>query len=133
MRNKKGQSLLRLGSDEGGLFGSLLESRLSLGAGVEIELSGGAVDSSDGALLGELLDEGASDGSVHLELLHDDAASDNEDLGDLGGDLSESLLVEEDVVVKLVLNLYLGPGLFLGLTAFSGAGRLLLSLGVLSR
>ena len=129
---KKSKSLLRLGSEEGGLFGSLVESRLSLDAGVEIELGGSGLELLDASLLGELLDEGASDGTVHLELLHEGRAGDNEDLGDLGGDLSESLLVEVDVVVKLVLYLNLGPGLLLSLAAFA-AGSLLLSLGVLSR
>jgi hypothetical protein len=64
-------------------------------------------------LSGELLDQSAGDGAVDLELLHEGAAGDYENLGDLGGDLGKALLIEEDFVVKLILYLDLGPCLFL--------------------
>ena len=115
-----------------GFLGGLLESRLSLGAGEEVELSGGGIEALDGALLGELLDECAGDRTVDLELLHEGAAGDDENLGDLRGHLGEALLIEEDVVVELILYLDLGPGLFLGLGALSGTS-LLGGLGALRR
>ena len=69
-----------------------------------------------------MCDETAGDRSVNLELFHDDGAGDAEDLGQLGADLVEALLVEEDVVVELVLDLGLGPGLLLGLGSFALVG-----------
>ena len=53
--------------------------------------------------------------SINLELFHDDGASEAENLGHLRADLVESLLVEEHIVVELVLDLGLGPGLLLSL------------------
>ena len=57
--------------------------------------------------------ETSGDRSINLELFHDDGASNAENLGHLRGDLVEALLIKEDVVVELVLNLGLGPGLLL--------------------
>ena len=94
-------SLLSL-SLEGGLGGDASE---------EIELGGAFTNLLDGALFGELLDEGTSNGSVDLELLHEGGAGDDQDFGDLGSHLVEALLFKEHVVVELVTNLNFGPGL----------------------
>ena len=86
----------------------------------------------DSSLLFKPLDDGTSDRTVHLKLVHEDCASDAQDLGDLACNLGPSLLVEEDVVVELVLYLDLGPGLFLGLGLATCTG-FLSCLGVFSR
>lgn len=86
----------------------------------------------DSSLLFKPLDDGTSDRTVHLKLVHEDCASDAQDLGDFTCDLSPSLFVEEDVVVELVLYLDLGPGLFLGLGLATCTG-FLSCLGVFSR
>ena len=73
-----------------------------------------------------MLQEGSGNGSINLELFHDGGASDAEDLGHLGADLLESLLVQEDIRVELVLDLGFGPGLLLclGTLALVGLGAL---------
>jgi hypothetical protein len=86
----------------------------------------------DSSLLFKPLDDGTSDRTVHLKLVHEDCASDAQDLGDFTCDLGPSLLVKEDVVVELVLYLDLGPGLFLGLGLATCTG-FLSCLGVFSR
>lgn len=88
-------------------------------------------DALDGAFLGEVLDETAGNGTVDLELLHKRGAGDAEDLGDLLADLGKALLVKEDLVVELVLDLDLGPGLLLGLSTLGSLanGGFLRSLG----
>jgi len=119
------QSLLaRLGGEERGFLSGLLGSGLSLASREQVEFSGVLSDAPDGALLFKLVDQGAGDGPVDLELLHEGRAGDNQDLGDLTGYLREALLVEEDLVVELVLDLDLGPGLLLGLASFSRSGLL---------
>ena len=55
----------------------------------------------------------SGDRSINLELFHDDGARDAENLGQFTADLVEALLVQEDIVVELVLDLGLGPGLLL--------------------
>ena len=78
-------------------------------------------------------DETSGDGSINLKLFHDDRAGDAENLGHLGADLVKTLLIEEDIVVELVLNLGLGPGLllclgtlgFVSLSALRGARTLI--------
>ena len=67
-------------------------------------------------------DETSGDRSVNLELFHDDRARDAENLGHLCADFVEALLVEEDIIVELVLNLGLGPGLLLGLGSLALVG-----------
>lgn len=112
----------------GSLFlGLLLESGLGLGAGVEGEL--GIANISNGldfSGCGARSEDTAGDRSIYLELFHDDGASQTEDLWHLLHDLVESLLIQENIVVKLVLDLGLGPGLLLGFGSLS-----LLSLGTL--
>jgi hypothetical protein len=86
----------------------------------------------DSSLLIKSLDDSTSDRTVHLKLVHEDCASDAQDLRDLACNLGPSLLVEEDVVVELVLYLDLGPGLFLGFGLATSAG-FFSCLGVFSR
>lgn len=74
-------------------------------------------DSLDGALLEAVLDQSAGDGAVDLELLAKRRTGDAENLCHFLRNLFVALLVKEHVVVKLVLNLDLGPALFLGLAA----------------
>ena len=62
-----------------------------------------------------MLHEASRDSTINLELFHDRGAGEAENLGHLGADLVEALLVEEDFVVHDVLDLGLGPGLLLGL------------------
>ena len=74
----------------------------------------------DCALLGELFNHGASDRTVNLVLVHESGASDAKDLGDFRCNLGPFLLVKEHFVVKLILYLDLGPGLFLSLRSLLG-------------
>lgn len=57
----------------------------------------------------EVLDEGTSHGSADLELFAKNGSGNAEDLGDLLEHSLELLLVEEDGVVKLILDLDFGP------------------------
>ena len=72
-------------------------------------------NASDFSSGGQFFDEGSCYGSVDLELFTQDGASDHEDLGNLSANLFKSLLIQEHVVVELVLDLGLSPGLLLGL------------------
>jgi hypothetical protein len=110
-------SLLGLGFSLSGFGGSLLSSRLSLLASVEIEGVVGITDAHDVATSSHVVDEGTSNGAGNLELLAKDGSGDAEDLGDLLEHSLVLLLIEEDSVVKLFLNLGLGPGLLLSLGA----------------
>ena len=56
-----------------------------------------------------MVDDETGNGSVNLELLAEDGSGDAQDLWDLGAELFVALLVEEDFIVKLILNLDLGP------------------------
>ena len=67
----------------------------------------------DSSLSLKLLDDGTSDRTVYLELVHEDAASNAKNLGDFACNFCPSFFVKEHIVVKLVLYLYLGPGLLL--------------------
>ena len=66
-------------------------------------------NSLDETLLLELGEEDASDGTVDLEFLDETGTGDGENLGDLVHQLIVSLLVKENVVVKLILDLHLSP------------------------
>ena len=110
-------SSLLLGISGSGLFGGLLEGRLGLDSTEDLEVRVAVADSSNGAALEAVPDEGASDGSVHLELFAERGAGDAENLCHFLRNLFVALLVEEDVVVELVLDLDLGPGLLLRLAA----------------
>lgn len=113
-----------------GLFGGFLQSALGLSASVEIVFGRVLTDHPDGALLRELFNESSSDGAVHLELLHKAGAGNDQNLGDFLATFLEALLIKENIVVKLVFNLNLGPGLLLSFTALL-AGSFLLGLRAL--
>ena len=63
----------------------------------------------DQTLLLELPNEGTGNGSSNLELLTQYGSGDAQDLWDLLDHSLELSLLEEDSVVKLLLNLNLGP------------------------
>jgi len=67
-------------------------------------------------------EETSGNGTINLELFHDDGAGEAENLGHLLADLIEALLVQEDIVVELVLDLGFGPGLLLGLGTLGFVG-----------
>lgn len=117
-----------VGGFEGGsgLLRSFLESSLGLHARVEVESRVVVADKLDGALLGELLDDCTGKRAVDFVLVAKFSTGDAKDFGDFLLHLSPPGLVQEDIVVKLILSLDLGPGLFLGL------GGLLRRIGLLS-
>ena len=78
-------------------------------------------DLSDETLVEEFSDDLSGDGTVDLELVDQLRHSDSQELGCLLDDSIVCLLIEEDSVVKLFLDLDLGPALLLSL----GATRLL--------
>lgn len=98
----------------------LLSSSLSLLASVEVEGVVGITDAHDVSASSHVVDEGTSNGAGNLELLNKKGSGDAEDLGDLLEHSLVLLIIEEDSVVKLFLNLGLGPGLLLGLGALTG-------------
>ena len=105
--------LLSLGSL---LFSSLLLGGLGKLTPVEREIGAGDVaDWEDITGASQVSEDGPGDRSINLELFHDDGAGEAENLGHLRADFVESLLVEEHIVVELVLDLGLGPGLLLSL------------------
>ena len=59
------------------------------------------------------MDERAGNGTVDLELLTKNGARDAEDLLALHGDLVVPILIQENVVVKLILDLNFGPALLI--------------------
>ena len=116
MRTDRTARSLLLGSGGGLLLGLLLKSRLGFASGVEREIATGNItDRSDISGAGKVSQETPGDRSINLELFHDSGARDHQNLWHLRADLVESILVEEHLVVKLVLNLGLGPGLLLSL------------------
>ena len=118
--SKQLDSLLLLGGGGSLLLSLLLKGRLGLGASVERESGRGSVsDGHDFTGASHVPDDGSSDGSIYLELFHDDRAGEAENLWHLLADLVESLLLEEHFVVELVLDLGLGPGLLLSLGSLS--------------
>lgn len=112
-------ALLGLGFSLSGFGGSLLSSRLGLLASVKVEGVVLVTDLHDITAGGHIVDEGTSNGAGNLELLAKNGSGDAEDLGDLLEHSLVLLIIEEDSVVKLFLNLGLGPGLLLGLGALS--------------
>lgn len=57
----------------------------------------------------QVSDESTCNSSVNLELVTENGSCNHKDLGDLVAKFIVSLFVEEDFVVKLVLDLDLGP------------------------
>ena len=74
-------------------------------------------DWDDKILLAEFLDESSGNGSTNLELLNKNCSCDAKNLWYFLDHSFEGLLVEEDGIVKLLLYLGFGPGLFLGFGA----------------
>ena len=72
-------------------------------------------DGEDQTLVSQVLDESSGNGSANLELLAKRGSGDGKDLGDLLEELLVLPLFKEDSVVKLFLDLNLGPGLLLSL------------------
>ena len=70
-------------------------------------------DPPDGALLLEVADGDTSETAVDFEALDEDALGDEAEGGDFLHDAVEGCLVEGDGVLGLVLDLSLGPLLFL--------------------
>ena len=119
----EGLDSLLLGGGGGLLLSLLLESALGEATRVQREIAASNISNwLDFSLSNEVSHESSGDGTINLELFHDGGASDAENLGHLGADLLKSLLVEEDVLVELVLDLGLGPGLLLGLCSLSLVG-----------
>jgi len=110
-------ALLGLGFSLSGFGGSLLSSSLSLLAFVKVEGVVLVTDADDVATVSHISDKSTSNGAGNLELLAKNGSGDAEDLGDLLEHSLVLLLIEEDSVVKLFLNLGLGPGLLLSLGA----------------
>ena len=106
------RSLLLSGSGSS-FLGGLLKGRLGLDSGIEVEFGVAISDASDGATLCSVADEGASDGTVDLELFAEDASCNAEDFCHFLRDLFVALLIKEDIVVELVLNLSFGPAILL--------------------
>ena len=88
---------------------SFLGSGLSLASHVQIELGVLDTDWLDEALLVEVLDQGSGNSATNFELLAKDGSSDAENLGDFLDHSLVLLVLEEDSVVKLFLDLNLGP------------------------
>lgn len=108
MTSETGSSLLLLS----GLLSiscGFLGSGLGLGSHVQIELGVLDTDWLDERLLVEILDEGSGNGTTNLELLAKDGSSDAENLWDFLDHSLVLLILEEDSVVKLFLDLDLGP------------------------
>ena len=120
LRNKL-QSMkisLLLRSSSGSLLSSLFKSWFSLGAGVKVEAGVVIANNLNGTSLSEILDNSTSNRAIYLVLVGKSATGDAQDLGDFLCHLGPSLLVKEHFVVKLILYLYLGPGLFLRFRSF---------------
>ena len=106
-------SFLDFGSDGSSFLCGLFKGRLGLDALVEVEFGVGVTAAGDQTLTCEVADESTRDGTIDLEFFAKDSASDAKNLLALGGDLVVPPLVEEDFIVKLVLDLNLGPALLI--------------------
>ena len=106
-------SLALLGLDLGISGGSLLSGLLSWGesevTSAEVEGCSLGSDWGDEVLSNEILDDCSGNGTADLELLNQDRSGDAEHLWNLLDDAFVLLLLKEHVVVKLLLNLDLGP------------------------
>ena len=87
----------------------LLSGTLGLGSLVEVERAMLGTDWEEKSSLGHFLDERTSNRSVDLELFAKNGSGNAEDLGDLLEHSLELLLVEEDGVVKFILDLDFSP------------------------
>lgn len=82
-------------------------------------------DFLDVSLLDTVFNEGTGDGTINLELFAKDGSRDGQHFGHLLNNLFVALLVKENLVVKLISDLDLGPTLLFSLSTFLG------SLGIL--
>jgi len=113
---------LRSGSS---IISSLLKSGLGLDTLIEIEAGVLLSDWFDQLLSGKILDQSSSDGTTDLEFLTENGSGDAKNLWDLLDHSLVLLLIQEYGIVKLLLNLGLGPGLLLGFSAtFTGSSFL---------
>lgn len=117
-RGLRGSLLFLLSSGGGGLLGGLLERRLGLDAREDLEVGVALTDWLDQTTLYTVADQSTGDRAVDLELFAERGAGNAEDLCHFLRNLFVAFLVEEHIVVKLVLDLDLGPALLFSLTAF---------------
>ena len=115
-------SLLLLGGLGSSIISSSFKSGLGEGTLIEVEGSVLLTNWLDEVLLMHVLDKGSGNGSTNLELLAEDGSGNAEDLWDFLEHSLVLLLIEEHGVVKLFLNLDLGPGLLLSSLALTFAG-----------
>ena len=108
------------------LGGGLLSGGLGLHAHVQVERGVLLADWSDEVLLVEVLDESSGDSASDLVLLTKNCSGDAKHLWDVLEHSLVLLLLEVDGVVKLFLDLDLGPALLLGLGTLSSLGSELL-------
>ena len=66
-------------------------------------------NSFEHSFLMEVSNDGTGNRSVNLELFAKDSSSDDENFGNFVAEFIVSLFVKEDIVVKLILDLNLGP------------------------
>jgi len=86
-----------------------------LGTGVQSEVSIMVSALLDQTLGVQVLENLSGNSSVDFKLIDDGGYGENKHLGSILDDLFVTLLVDEDSVVQLILYLYLGPTLLLGL------------------
>ena len=106
-------SFLSFGSGLLSFSGSFLSSGFGLASHVEVKTSVLYTDWFDQALFVHILNKGTCNRSTNLELLAKNGSGDAKNLWHLLNHSLVLLLVEENGVVKLFLNLNLGPGLLL--------------------
>ena len=109
-----------------GFSSSFLSGLLSGGLGVdtthERELGVLRADCLKLALFVKVTDEGTGNRAVDLELLAENSTSDAKNLWDFIAEFFVPSLVEEDIIIELILDLDLGPGLLFGFgTGFLGS------------
>ena len=103
-----GISCFFLGSG-GSIISSLLKGGLGLDTLIEIEAGMLLSNSLNQLLSGKILDQSSGDGTTDLELFAEDSSGDAKDLWDFLNHSLVLLLIQEYGVVKLLLNLGLGP------------------------
>lgn len=90
-------------------FRCLFSRRLGLDASEEVEVGVVFTDLGNDVLLVEIFDQSTSNGTVDFKLIAKDSSSNAENVGDFSQDLFVLCRFQEDSVVKLLLNLDLGP------------------------
>mgnify|MGYP000992124345 CR=1 FL=1 len=92
-----------------GIISSLLKSGLGLDTLIEIEAGMLLSNSFNQLFSGKILDQSSGDGTTDLELFAKDSSGDAKDLWDFLNHSFVLLLIQEYGVVKLLLDLCLGP------------------------